>query len=86
MKGDSRRQRRDGSAKRVQLTSGDHSGPKGKKGKAPRVMPAPWEQKKAAAKKEWRALFARLAEVKEREAERQQRHAGGGERPPEPPR
>lgn len=78
MRGD-RRQRRDGSAKRVQLTSGNHGGPKEKrKGKKTRVKPASWAQKKASAKKEWTALFARLAEVKKREQERQQKHATDG--------
>lgn len=78
MTGD-RRQRRDGSAKRVQLTSGDHGGPKEKrKGKKPKTAKPSMQHKKASAKKEWKALFARLAEVKKRDAERQQRRAAGG--------
>jgi hypothetical protein len=70
-----RQRRRDGAPKRVQLTSGDHGGPKDKrkgKGKG-RVMPASRAQKQAAAKREWKSLFERLAEVKRREQERQQR-------------
>ena len=64
------RQRPDGSAKRAQLTSGDHSGPKDKRGKKPRTIPADPAHKKAAAKKEWKKLFARLEEMKRRQAER----------------
>lgn len=67
------RQRRDGTAKRAQLTSGDHGGPKDKRGKTPRVVQPDRQQKKAAAKKEWKVLFARLDEVKRREQERQKR-------------
>ncbi|MFE2078014.1 hypothetical protein [Streptomyces misionensis] len=70
---DSGRQRRDGSAKRVQLTSGDHAGPKDKRGKPARTMAPDRGHKKAAAKREWKALFERLDEVKRREAERQRR-------------
>ncbi len=67
------RQRRDGAAKRVQLTSGDHSGPKDKRGRPARTMQPDRQQKKAAASKQWKALFARLDEVKRRDQERQQR-------------
>ncbi|MEU6325658.1 hypothetical protein [Streptomyces sp. NPDC047009] len=68
-----RQRGRDGSPKRAQLTSGDHSGPKDKRGKAPRVVQPDRQQKKAAAKREWRSLFMRLEEVKRREQERQKR-------------
>lgn len=67
------RQRRDGTTKRVQLTSGDHSGPKDKKAKRARIQPVGQQQKKAAAAREWKSLFARLAEIKQRDAERQER-------------
>ncbi|MFR9787964.1 hypothetical protein ACL07V_04685 [Streptomyces sp. MB22_4] len=70
---ESGRQRRDGSAKRVQLTSGDHAGPKDKRGKPARTMKPDLGHKKAAAKREWAALFERLDEIKRREAERQRR-------------
>lgn len=56
------------------LTSGDHSGPKDKrkgKGKT-RFVDPPRHHKQAAAKREWKKLFARLEEVKNREAKRQQ--------------
>ncbi|MFE7614362.1 hypothetical protein [Streptomyces sp. NPDC057496] len=65
------RQRRDGSSKRVRLTSGDHGGPKDKKGKRPRVAQPDREQKKAAAKRAWQELFDRFREVKKREQDRQ---------------
>ncbi|MFF4442334.1 hypothetical protein ACF1AB_39640 [Streptomyces sp. NPDC014846] len=64
------RQRRDGSTKRVQLISGDHRGPKDKRGKPARTMQPDRAQKKAAVSKQWKALFARLDEVKRREQER----------------
>lgn len=64
------RQRRDGSPKRVQLTSGDHGGPKDKKGKRPRVTQPDRGQKKAAISRAWKELFDRLGEVKEREQAR----------------
>jgi len=70
-----RQRSRDGAAKRVQLTSGDHGGPKDKrkkKGKTSVTQP-PRQQKKAAVKRQWPALFARLEEVKQREKERQRR-------------
>ncbi|MFF8729433.1 hypothetical protein ACF073_23465 [Streptomyces sp. NPDC015171] len=69
------RQRRDGSAKRAQLTSGDHAGPKDKRGRPARTMQPDRQQRKAAAGKQWKALFARLDEVKRREQERQRRQA-----------
>lgn len=62
--------RGDGSAKRVQLTSGDHSGPKGKKAKKPRVSRPDRAQRKAAASRAWTELFDRLREVKQREQAR----------------
>ncbi|MFF5373000.1 hypothetical protein [Streptomyces sp. NPDC013187] len=65
------RQRRDGSSKRVQLTSGDHSGPKKKKGKRPRVAQPDRAQRKAAASRAWKELFDRFGEVKQREQARQ---------------
>ncbi|WP_199825049.1 hypothetical protein [Streptomyces maremycinicus] len=68
-----RQRRRDGAAKQAQLTSGDHSGPKDKRGKAPRVVQPDRGHRTAAAKREWKALFARLEEVKRRERERQKR-------------
>jgi hypothetical protein len=74
-KGD--RQRRDGTAKRVQLTSGDHAGPKDKKGRKPRVANPDQAQQKAAAAREWKKLFARLAEVRQRDTERQQHRDRG---------
>ncbi|SRR5690606_33453086 len=65
------RQRRDGSAKRVQLTSGDHSGPKDKKkAKKPRVSRPDRAQRKAATGRAWTELFDRLREVKQREQAR----------------
>ncbi|MEU3950070.1 hypothetical protein ACS0VI_29455 [Streptomyces sp. H28] len=64
------RQRRDGSAKRVQLTSGDHSGPKDKKAKKLRVSRPDRAQRKAATGRAWTELFDRLREVKEREQAR----------------
>ncbi|MFF0397424.1 hypothetical protein ACFYSJ_16945 [Streptomyces sp. NPDC005248] len=67
------RQRRDGTAKRVQLTSGDHGGPKDKKGRKPRTAKPDRAQQKAAAAREWKKLFARLDEVRQRDAERQVR-------------
>ncbi|MEW2289616.1 hypothetical protein [Streptomyces sp. NPDC047841] len=67
------RQRCDGSSKRVQLTSGDHSGPKDKRGRPVRTMQPDRQQKKAAAGKQWKALFARLEEVKLRDQARQRR-------------
>jgi hypothetical protein len=70
-----RQRRQDGAPKRVQLTSGDHGGPKDKrkgKGKSG-VMPASRAQRQAAAKKEWKSLFERIAELKRRDQERQQR-------------
>lgn len=68
------RQRRDGTAKRVQLTSGDHGGPKDKKGRKPRETKPDQAQRKAAAAREWKRLFARLDEVQQRDAQRQERH------------
>ncbi|EDY52624.1 conserved hypothetical protein [Streptomyces clavuligerus] len=65
------RQRRDGSSKRVQLTSGDHSGPRDKKGKRPRVAKVDRAQRKAATSRAWKELFDRLSEVKQREQARQ---------------
>ncbi|MGP3990823.1 hypothetical protein [Streptomyces sp. 3N207] len=70
------RQRRDGSRKQVQLTSGDHGGPKEKKGKRPRVAQPDREQKKAAANRAWKELFDRFSEVKKREQARQQGKRG----------
>ncbi|MGW5738947.1 MULTISPECIES: hypothetical protein [Streptomyces] len=67
------RQRRDGTAKRVQLTSGDHAGPKDKKGRKARTAKPGQAQQKAAAAREWKRLFARLDEVRKRDAERQRR-------------
>lgn len=64
------RQRRDGTAKRVQLTSGDHAGPKDKKGRRARTAKPDPAQQRAAAAREWKRLFARLDEVRQREAER----------------
>lgn len=70
------RQRRDGSPKRVQLTSGDHGGPKDKKGKRPRVTQPDRGQKKAAVSRAWKDLFDRLGEVKKREQARQRAKRG----------
>ncbi|MGW1544442.1 hypothetical protein ACWCPM_30155 [Streptomyces sp. NPDC002309] len=70
------RQRRDGTSKRAQLTSGDHRGPKDKRGKPARVVQPDGGHKKAAAKRAWSDLFARIEEAKKREAQRKQR---GGE-------
>ncbi|MBQ0975753.1 hypothetical protein KBZ00_32305 [Streptomyces sp. RK31] len=64
------RQKRDGSAKRVQLTSGDHSGPKDTKAKRPRVGRPDRAQRKAAASRAWVELFDRLREVRQREQAR----------------
>ena len=64
------RQKRDGSAKRVQLTSGDHSGPKDTKAKRPRVGRPDRAQRKAATGRAWTELFDRLREVKQREQAR----------------
>ncbi|MFD8222972.1 hypothetical protein ACFV16_02195 [Streptomyces massasporeus] len=58
------RQRRDGSVKRVQLTSGDHGGPKDKKAKKPRVSRPDRAQRKAAASRAWKELFDRFGEVR----------------------
>ncbi|MEU9402706.1 hypothetical protein [Streptomyces sp. SID4985] len=69
------RQRRDGSSKRARLTSGDHGGPKDKKGKRPRVTQPDRAHKKAAAGRAWKELFDRLGEVKRREQDRQRRQA-----------
>jgi hypothetical protein len=60
------RQRRDGSAKRVQLTSGDHSGPGGKRRKRTWVSRPDKAQRAAAAKREWAELFRRLDEMKKK--------------------
>ncbi|MFD5014622.1 hypothetical protein [Streptomyces chartreusis] len=70
------RQRRDGSPKRVQLTSGDHGGPKDKKGKRPRVTQPDRAHKKAAASRAWKELFDRFSEVKKREQARQRGRHG----------
>ncbi|MEE1735697.1 hypothetical protein [Streptomyces sp. BE147] len=74
-----RQRRRDGAPKRAQLTSGSHSGPKDKrkgKGKTGFVDP-PEQQKQAAAKRQWKALFARLEDVRAREQKREQHRAAG---------
>ncbi|MGW2832074.1 hypothetical protein [Streptomyces sp. NPDC001286] len=73
MSSENRQRGRDGSPKRVQLTSGDHGGPKDKRGKAARVVQPDQQQKRAAAKREWQSLFARLEEIKRREQQRQKR-------------
>lgn len=70
------RQRRDGSSKRVQLTSGDHGGPKDRKGRRPRVTQPDRGQKKAAVSRAWKELFDRLGEMKKREQSRQQGERG----------
>lgn len=67
------RQRRDGAAKRVQLTSGDHGGPKDKKARKSRVAKPDGAQRRASAAKEWKKLFARMDEMRQREARRNER-------------
>ncbi|MFF7802057.1 MrcB family domain-containing protein [Streptomyces olivaceus] len=68
--GNGGRQRRDGTAKRVRLTSGDHAGPKEKKRRKPRTAQPDRAQAKSTAAQEWKKLFARLDEVKRRDAAR----------------
>ncbi|MEF3117584.1 hypothetical protein [Streptomyces chrestomyceticus] len=70
------RQRPDGSSKRAQLTSGDHGGPKDKKGKRTRVMQPDRYHKKGAANRAWKELFDRFSAVKQREQARQQAKNG----------
>lgn len=68
--GNGGRQRRDGTPKRVRLTSGDHAGPKDKKRRKPRTAQPDRAQSKSSAAQEWKKLFARLDEMKRRDAAR----------------
>ncbi|WP_326807848.1 hypothetical protein OHB04_18795 [Streptomyces sp. NBC_01775] len=68
-KGD--RQRYNGTAKRVRLTSGDHAAPKDGKGRRTRSAKPDRAQQKASAARDWKTLFARLDAVRQRDAERQ---------------